>query len=72
MTQVLDSAWQDVEHLIHGRKLDYTALRTVLSVRIMASVRDGHTDPEYLKHVALVAIAHVFEGSDHGSGSSAS
>ena len=53
MTHVLELAWQDVEHLIHGRKLDYTALRTVMSVRIMASVRDGHTDPEYLKHVAI-------------------
>jgi len=36
MTHVLESAWQDVERLIHGRKLDYTALRTVMSVRIMA------------------------------------
>ena len=41
MTHVLESAWRDVEHLIHGRKLDYTALRTVMSVRIMAGVRDG-------------------------------
>jgi hypothetical protein len=72
MTHVLESAWRDVEHLIHGRKLDYTALRTVMSVRIMAGVRDGDADPDHLKHVALKSIANVFEGSDHGSGSSAS
>jgi len=72
MTRVLESAWRDVEHLIHGRNLDYTALRTVMSVRIMASVRDGHLDPEHLKHVALNAIADVFEGSGRGPGFSAS
>ena len=35
MTHVLESAWQDVEHLIHGRKLDYTALRTVMSLSLI-------------------------------------
>jgi hypothetical protein len=72
MTHVLESAWRDVERLIHGRKLDYTALRTVMSVRIMAGVRDGDSDPEHLKQLAVKAIANVFEGSDHGSGSAAS
>jgi len=31
MTCVLESAWHDVEHLIHGRDLDCVALRTVMS-----------------------------------------
>jgi hypothetical protein len=43
-----------------------------MAVRIMAGVRTGDTDPEHLKHLALKAIANVFEGSDHGSDSSAS
>ena len=72
MTRVLEPAWRDVEHLAHGRNLDYTALRTVMSVRIRAGVRDGYVDPEHLKQLALKAIANVFEGSDHGPGSSAS
>jgi hypothetical protein len=72
MTCVLESAWHDVEHLIHGRDLDYVALRTVMSVRIMASVRDGHRDPDHLKRVALDAISHVFEGSGRGPGFEAS
>ena len=72
MRHVRESAWHDVEGIIRGRNLDYTTLRTVMSVRIMAGVREGEIDPEHLKHLALKAIANVFEGSDHGSGSSAS
>jgi hypothetical protein len=72
MTRVLESAWHDVETLTRGRNLDYTALHTVMSVRIMAGVRDGQSDPEYLKQLALKSVAYVFEGSDHDSGSSAS
>ena len=72
MTRVLESAWRDAEHLLHGRNLDYTALRTVMSARIMASVRDGHLNPDHLKHIALDAIAHLFEGSGRGPGFSAS
>ena len=72
MTHVLKSAWRDIEPRMLGRNLDYTALRTVMSVRIMAGVRDGDVDPDHLKHLALNAIANVFEGSDHGSGSAAS
>jgi hypothetical protein len=72
MTRVLESAWHDVEPLIRGRNLDYVALRTVMSVRIMASVRDGHLDPDHLKRVALGAIAHVVEGSGRGPGFEAS
>jgi len=68
MTRVLESAWHDVEPLIRGRNLDYVALRTVMSVRIMTSVGDGHLDPHHLKHVALDAIAHVMEGSGRGPG----
>ena len=72
MTRVLESAWHDVEPLIRGRNLDYIALRTVMSVRIMASVRDEHMDPDYLKRVALDAIAHVVEGPGRGPGFAAS
>ncbi len=72
MTRALESAWHDIEYLIHGRDLDYVALRTVMSVRIMACVRDGYLDPDHLKRVALDSIAHVFEGSGHGPGFEAS
>jgi hypothetical protein len=51
MTHVLESAWRDVERLIHGRKLAYTALRTLMSVRIMAGVRwrGFHAPPPHKK-----------------------
>ena len=39
-------------------------LLTVMAVRIMAGVRDGDSDPERLKQLAVKAIANVFEGSD--------
>jgi hypothetical protein len=68
MTRALESAWRDVEPMIRGRNLDYVALRTVMSVRIMASVRDKHLDPDYLKRIALAAIAHLVEGSGRGPG----
>jgi hypothetical protein len=68
MTRALESAWHDVEPMIRGRNVDYVALRTVMSVRIMASVRDEHRDPDYLKRIALAAIAHVVEGSGRGPG----
>ena len=72
MSRVLESAWHDVEHRIRGRNLDYIALRTVMAVRIMASVRDGHLDPGYLKRVALDAIAQVVAGTGRGPGFEAS
>ena len=57
MQWAFDTAWEEVEYALAGGKIDPTGLRTIMSVRIMAAVRDGERDPERLKEFALEAIA---------------
>jgi hypothetical protein len=60
MTCALDSAWQEVEQLTADKVVDCTGLRTIMSLRIMTSVRDGERDPERLRATALCAIEGLY------------
>ena len=60
MQWAFDTAWEEVEYALAGSQIDRTGLRTIMSVRIMAAVRDGERDPERLKELALDAIAEVY------------
>ena len=60
MQWAFDTAWEEVEYALAGGKIDRTGLRTIMSVRIMAAVRDGERDPERLKEFALEAIAKAY------------
>ena len=51
-----DTAWEEVEYALAGSQIDRTGLRTIMSVRIMAAVRDGERDPERLTELALEAV----------------
>ena len=41
MQWAFDTAWEEVEYALAGSQIDRTGLRTIMSVRIMAAVRDG-------------------------------
>ena len=60
MQWAFDTAWKEVEYALAGSESDPTGLRTIMSVRIMAAVRDGERDPERLKEVALEAVAKAY------------
>ena len=60
MQWAFDTAWEEVEYTLAGSEIDRTGLRTIMSVRIMAAVRDGERDPESLRELALEAIAEVY------------
>ena len=57
MQWAFDTAWEEVEYALAGGKIDPTGLRTIMSVRIMAAVRDGERDPERLKELAIEVTA---------------
>ena len=57
MQWAFDTAWEEVEYALAGGKIDPTGLRTIMSVRIMAAVRDGELDPERLKELAIEVTA---------------
>ena len=57
MTKAFDAAWEEVGFSLAMRDVDPTAVRTMMSVRIMAAVRNGERDPERLKELALQAVA---------------
>jgi len=45
MKAALDAAWQEVETVAQQRTIDYSGLRRILAIRIMAGVKDGVKDP---------------------------
>ena len=49
--------WEEVGFALARKGTDPTAVRTLMSVRIMAAVRYGERDPERLKELALEAVA---------------
>jgi hypothetical protein len=56
MQRALDVAWQEVEQAAQHRAVDYSGLRRIMALRIMAAVKDGVTDPAQLTLLALTAI----------------
>ncbi len=60
MSMAFDAAWNEVGFALAVRDAKPTAIRTLMSVRIMTAVRDGERDPDRLKELALEAIAKVY------------
>ncbi len=57
MSRAFDAAWNEVGI---ASRAEPTAIRTLMSVRIMTAVRDGQRNPERLKELALEAIAKAY------------
>jgi hypothetical protein len=57
MRKAFDAAWEEIGFALARKGTDPLAVRTMMSVRIMAAVRDGERDPDRLKELALSAIA---------------
>jgi len=60
MQKAFDAAWEEVGFALAMRDVEPTAIRTLMSVRIMAAVRDGERDPDELKELALEAVAKAY------------
>jgi hypothetical protein len=60
MTQAFDAAWEEAEYALASESFDPTEVRRLMSIRIMAAVRDGEHDPALLKELALDAVAKVY------------
>ena len=60
MRKAFDAAWEEVGFALAMRNVEPTAIRTLMSVRIMAAVRDGERDPDELKELALEAVAKAY------------
>ena len=60
MQKAFDAAWEEVGFALAMRDIDPTAIRTLMSVRIMVAVRDGERDPERLTELALEAVAKTY------------
>jgi hypothetical protein len=43
----MPNCWQEVEKVAQQRTIDYSGLRTIMSIRILAAVKDGVTDPAW-------------------------
>ena len=56
MKAALDAAWQEVETVAQQRTINYSGLRRIMAIRIMAAVKDGVNDPAQLTQLALGAI----------------
>ena len=56
MKAALDAAWQEVETVAQQRTINYSGLRRIMAIRIMAAVKDGVNDPAQLTLLALSAI----------------
>ena len=59
-TLALMRTWEEVGFALARKGTDPTAVRTLMSVRIMAAVRDGERDPERLKELALDALKDAY------------
>ena len=60
MRKAFDAAWQEVGFALTRIGTDPTAVHTLMSVSIMAAVRDGERDPNELKELALEAIVKAY------------
>ena len=60
MDAALDAAWREVKKVAPQRTIDYSSLRTIMSIRIMAAAKDGVTDPAELTQLALNSIDGLF------------
>jgi hypothetical protein len=52
-----DAAWEEVGFTLAREDTNPTAVRILMSVRIMAAVRDRERDPERLTELALETVA---------------
>jgi hypothetical protein len=56
LSRVFDEAWIETQVMLGNKPLDDTAVRSVLTKRIMAAAKGGERDPARLKLIALQAI----------------
>ena len=59
MQRAFNSAWKEVEHALAGA-IHPEGLKTMMALRIMTAVRDGETDTERLKELALRAFGRLY------------
>jgi hypothetical protein len=60
MRKAFDAVWEEVGFALARKVTHPTAIRILMSVRIMAAVRDGERDPERLTELALEAVAKAY------------
>ena len=60
MGKAFDAAWEEVGFALARKDTDPTAVRTLMSIRIITAVRDGERDPERLTELALDAVAGAY------------
>jgi hypothetical protein len=60
MKRAIDAAWQEVETTARGKADSYTALRTIMELKIMAAVKEGERDLGCLTRLALEAISELY------------
>ena len=60
MQAALDAAWQEIETVAQQRTINYSGLRRIMAIRIMAAVKDGVNDPAQLSQLALSAVDGIF------------
>jgi hypothetical protein len=60
MEAALDAAWQEIERVAQQRTVNYTGLRRIMEIRIMAAIKDGVKDPTQLTLLALMAIKGLY------------
>ena len=56
MERAFAAAWEEV---VGSGIYQLDGLKTMMTLRIMTAVRDGETDPERLKELALSAVGRV-------------
>jgi hypothetical protein len=56
MRKAFDAAWEEVAFALARKDANPNAVRILMSVRIMAAVRDGERDPERITELALEAV----------------
>ena len=56
MEAALDAAWQEIETVAQQRTINYSGVRKIMEIRIMAAVKDGVSDPAELTLLALSAV----------------
>jgi hypothetical protein len=57
IASALDAAWEEVAFAPANNDANSTALRALMTARIMSAVRDGEHKPEALKKLAVEAFA---------------
>jgi hypothetical protein len=59
MQRAFNSAWEEVDCALAGAAHP-EGLKTMMALRIMASARDGETNTERLKELALSAVGGLY------------